>query len=103
MSSVSLLSLDYGTRKSGIAYSVEGFCFAYGTLRTDELVAFLTQWIAQKNTHGIVIGLPLHIDGSESKHSQRVRQFAKKLEQIFPDQQIILHDERLTTSEARFA
>ncbi len=47
----------------------------------------------------IVIGMPYNIDGTMSKHGKRVAQFIKHLEPIVQIP-IVLHDERLTTSEA---
>lgn len=43
--------------------------------------------------------MPYNIDGSISKHGKRVSEFVKRLEKII-NIPIILHDERLTTSEA---
>ncbi|MBP9811748.1 Holliday junction resolvase RuvX [Candidatus Gracilibacteria bacterium] len=97
------ISIDYGTRKSGLAYSVESFCFAHTTVPTKELIGYLTKWEKQKSCEGIIIGLPLNIDGTESKHSSKVRKFAKEIETLFPSKKIVLHDERLTTSEARLS
>lgn len=137
------ISIDYGTRKSGLAYSVEGFCFAHKTVDTRDLLEYLKRWIKEKNASEIIVGLPLNIDGTESKHSKRVRIFAKELESIFGGSgisqkqevrgrkifskwaswsgsdweinfsheeihsfreiPIILHDERLTTAEARMS
>ncbi len=97
-----LISIDYGTRKSWLAYSVEGFCFAHKTVSTNVLVKYLENWVKERKADTIIIGLPLNIDGTESKHSWKVRKFAKELEVLFGEQKIVLHDERLTTSEARF-
>jgi putative transcription antitermination factor YqgF len=49
------------------------------------------------------VGLPLNIDGTESKHSQKVRKFAIELEKHFGNKKIVLHDERLTTAEAKMS
>lgn len=46
--------------------------------------------------------MPYNIDGSMSKHGKRVEQFAKELEKKI-QLPIHLHDERLTSSEARIA
>ena len=46
--------------------------------------------------------MPYNIDGTMSRHGKRVQEFAKKLENII-EIPIILHDERLSTSEARLA
>lgn len=93
------IALDYGTRKTGLAYSVENFCFAHKTVPTSELLAYLEIFIADKKPSVIIIGMPYNIDGTMSAHGNRVKNFAKKLEKFgLP---IIFHDERLTTSEAK--
>jgi putative holliday junction resolvase len=94
-----IISIDYGTRKSGLAYSVEGFCFAYRTVLTSNLLTLLPKWVAERKAELIVIGMPYNIDGSLSKHGKRVNEFMKRLEKTVQIP-IVLHDERLTTSEA---
>ncbi len=98
----SILSIDYGTRKSGLAYSVEGFCFGWRTVLTSDLLAILPKWAQERKAELIVIGMPYNIDGTMSKHGRRVGEFVKKLETLVQIP-ITLHDERLTTSEAMLA
>ncbi len=43
---------------------------------------------------GLVIGLPLHLDGGESPRSQSTRAFARLCEDLYP---ILLWDERWST------
>jgi putative Holliday junction resolvase len=99
-SSLLAIAIDYGTHKSGLAYSVEGFCFAHKTVATSELFTILPEWIREKKAEKVIIGMPYNIDGSESSHSKKVRKFAKELEKNI-EKEIVFHDERLTTSEAR--
>jgi putative holliday junction resolvase len=47
----------------------------------------------------IVVGLPLHLDGSESERSKEVRLFCEALSQLIPIK-IKLFDERMTTVQA---
>jgi putative holliday junction resolvase len=70
---------------------------------TKELIEYLSKWEKLKTSEIIVVGLPLNIDGTESKHSAKVRKFANELETSFPSKKIVLHDERLTTAEARLS
>lgn len=95
----SIISIDYGTRKSGLAYSVEGFCFAWKTVLTKDLLTILPKWIQERKAEMVIIGMPYNIDGTMSKHGKRVNEFIRKLETHIQIP-IILHDERLTTSEA---
>lgn len=97
-----IISIDYGTKKSGLAYSVEGFCFAYKTIPSGELLAFLPQWIEERKAQKVILGMPYNIDGSESLHSKKVRKFARELEKHI-QKEVIFHDERLTTSEAKLS
>ena len=95
----SIISIDYGTRKSGLAYSVEGFCFAWKTVSTSDLLTILPKWIQERKAEMIIIGMPYNIDGTMSKHGKRINEFIKKLQNTIQIP-IKSHDERLTTSEA---
>lgn len=77
------LAIDYGTRKSGLAYSVGFFAFGKNTVRTNDLIETLEDIIAEKKVSGIVLGMPYNIDGTMSLHGQRVQSFAKILEKRF--------------------
>jgi putative holliday junction resolvase len=96
------IALDYWTQKTGLAYSVEGFCFAWKTVLTRLLLADIQRYISERKAETLVIGMPYNIDGSISKHGKRVEEFARKLEALIQIP-IVLHDERLTTSEAEMA
>ena len=93
------ISIDYWTRKSGLAYSVEGFCFAWKTISTSDLLNVLPKWALERKAETIVIGMPYNIDGSMSKHGKRVHEFIQKLETVTTIP-VMIHDERLSTSEA---
>ncbi len=96
------IALDYWTQKTGLAYSVEGFCFAWKTVPTRLLLTDIERYISEKKAETLVIGMPYNIDGTISKHGKRVQEFARKLEALIQIP-IVLHDERLTTSEAEMA
>ena len=96
------IALDYWTQKTGLAYSVEGFCFAWKTVPTRLLLTDIERYISEKKAETLVIGMPYNIDGTISKHGKRVQEFAHKLEALIQIP-IVLHDERLTTSEAEMA
>lgn len=95
-----LLGLDVGTRTIGAA-----LCDAGWTIATPaELIKRakfsvdlqrLKQLAQAQNVAGIVIGLPLNLDGSDSSRTQSIRAFARNLQQIgLP---ILLWDERWST------
>ena len=95
-----LLGLDVGTKTIGAA-----LCDAGWTIATPaELImrakfsvdmARIRDLAGKQNAVGIVIGLPLNLDGSESPRTQSTRAFARNLEQLgLP---ILLWDERWST------
>ena len=95
-----LIGLDLGTKTIGTAFCDAGWSFASPAdliVRQKfpkDKVALLAA-IATRATRGIVIGLPLNMDGSESPRSQSTRAFAKNIEDIgLP---ILLKDERWST------
>ena len=95
-----LIGLDLGTKTIGTAFCDAGWTFASPadlisrSKFSKDKTALLTA-IASRTTKGIVIGLPLNMDGSESPRSQSTRAFAKNIEDIgLP---ILLKDERWST------
>jgi putative holliday junction resolvase len=96
------ISIDYGTKKSGIAYSREGFVFGYKTVPTKNLVETVQKLIKEKWVHAIILGMPYNIDGSISTHGKRVIEFQKKIEASLKIS-VILHDERLSSAEAEMS
>jgi len=96
------ISIDYGTKKSGIAYSKEGFVFGYKTVPTKTLIESIRKVIKDKWIHVIILGMPYNIDGSISRHGKRVIEFQKQIE-ISLGVSVILHDERLSSAEAEMS
>ena len=95
-----LLGLDVGTKTIGIAVCDAGWHFA-GPSETIRRVKFtqdvdsLRRIIAHEHGQGLVIGLPLSMDGSDSPRTQSVRAFARNLAPL--DLPILLWDERWST------
>jgi putative transcription antitermination factor YqgF len=67
-----------------------------------KLIEEIQKLIHQKSIEEIIVGFPYNIDGSISKHAKRVQIFVQLLAKHI-QLPIILHDERLTTSEARIS
>jgi putative Holliday junction resolvase len=95
-----LVGLDVGTKTIGVAV-----CDAQWTIASAaELIkrtkfaadlARLRSLVAAQAARGLVVGLPLNLDGSESPRTQSVRAFARNLEALgLP---ILLWDERWST------
>jgi putative Holliday junction resolvase len=95
-----LLGLDLGTRTIGIAICDPGWHFA-GPSETIRRVKFtqdiasLRRIIEHEHAIGLVVGLPLNMDGSDSPRTQSVRTFARNLAPL--ELPILLWDERWST------
>lgn len=95
-----LIGLDVGTRTIGIALCDAGWSIASpahtvsrGKFSKDKIA--LASFMEQQQVKGVVIGLPLNMDGSESPRSQASRAFARNIADLgLP---ILLWDERWST------
>jgi putative Holliday junction resolvase len=95
-----LMGLDVGTKTIGIALCDSGWTIATAAelMKRGKFSADLERLkalAAAQKAVGIVIGLPLNLDGSESPRTQATRAFARNLSAL--DLPILLWDERWST------
>ena len=95
-----LIGLDVGTKTIGTALCDAGWSFASpaSLIRRTKFTkdkATLAELIAQQHVKGLVIGLPLNLDGTDSPRTQSTRAFARNLDDMgLP---ALLWDERWST------
>ena len=97
-----VMGLDLGSKTIGLALSDGGFAIASPlvTLARKKFTAdalALKDLIDEHNVGGLVLGLPINMDGTEGPRCQSTRQFATNLMEKF-DMPIAFHDERLSTA-----
>ena len=97
-----LLGLDVGRKTIGLAVSDSDMKTAtiVGTIRRSKFtkdVKNLDAIITERQVNGLVLGLPISMDGNEGPACQSVRQFAVNLDNIL-EIGITFWDERLSTS-----
>lgn len=97
-----LLGLDLGEKTIGLALSDTRLTIAspMQTLRRGKFsadAAKLDDIIAQQHVGGLVIGLPLNMDGGDGPSAQSARAFARNFAARSP-LPILLWDERLSTA-----
>ena len=95
-----LAGLDVGTKTIGLALCDAQWHFAgpADTIRRTKFtkdLAALAAFIASHGVAGLVVGLPLNMDGSDSPRTQSVRAFARNLAPL--GKPILLWDERWST------
>ena len=96
-----LLGLDVGTKTIGLALSDTRLVIAtplatIARRRFKEDVAELIRLIERHQIGGLVVGLPLRLDGGDGPRTQSVRQFARNL-LAARDLPLAFWDERLST------
>lgn len=99
-----LIGIDVGTKTLGLALSDVGRTIATGleTLKRRKFsldAAELLARVAEHKVGGLVIGLPLNLDGTEGPRSQSTRAFARNMTKLTP-LPMLLWDERLSTQAA---
>lgn len=105
MSNRTIIAFDFGTKSIGAAIGQEitgtaraltAFKAQNGTPDWQKIERLLKEWQPDL----VVVGLPLNMDGTEQPLTERARKFANRIHGRF-GVQITLHDERLSTVEAR--
>lgn len=99
-----ILSIDMGEKKMGFAVTDMNKVMAMPleVLRFDHLkhkIEHIVKLIAKYRPCGIVIGLPLNMNGTESEQTKSVHTFVEKLTST-TDIPIYMQDERMTSSAA---
>jgi putative Holliday junction resolvase len=100
-----LLGFDFGTQRTGIAVgqSITGTATALCTVNArneqpdwDRILELIDEW----QPDALVVGLPLHADGSDSEITRAARKFAQQLEgrSRLP---VHIMDERLSSHAAK--
>lgn len=102
-----LLGLDLGTQTIGTAFCDAGWRFASPgkTLKRGKFGAdrqALAALIAERSVKGVVIGLPINMDGSEGPRSQSSRAYARNVAEALA-LPVLLWDERWSTASAESA
>lgn len=99
-----LLGFDFGTRRIGVAVGqdVSRTATALATIQADDsgpdwdgIDTLVGEW----QPHALVVGLPLHADGSDSSATRAARAFAQRLEARYR-LRVHMIDERLSSQAA---
>ncbi len=79
-----IIGVDWGARRTGVAISDENREFVFVrepivSKSEDDLINKLVELIVAERVSGVVMGLPLYMDGTESGTTNMVRAFANNL------------------------
>lgn len=102
-----IAGLDLGTKTIGVAVSdsLRSVATPLRTIRREKFTLdakALLAIVAERGLTGLILGLPMNMDGSEGPRCQSTRAFARNLEKLTP-LPIAFWDERLSTVAAERA
>ncbi|MFI3285292.1 MAG: Holliday junction resolvase RuvX [Rikenellaceae bacterium] len=94
-----ILSIDYGTKRTGIAVSDPLQIIAGGleTVPTKELERWLAQYFTKNDVSIVVVGKPSQMNGEPSATWRYIEPLVARLKAAYPAKEIVLHDERFTS------
>jgi putative Holliday junction resolvase len=98
-----ILAVDYGVKRTGLAVTdpLQIIAGSLETVETAQLSVWLKQYVGRELVERIIVGVPLHLDGSVSKTmKQHVLPFIQQLRKDFPEVDIVPVDERFTSKMA---
>lgn len=98
------MGVDFGLKRVGLAVCDGLHILAsplpvYNTKSMRNSIDHVARIAEENEVRGVVVGLPLNMDGTESVQSGRARAFARNVEKV-TGLPVELFDERLTTVEA---
>ena len=100
-----LLGIDFGDKRTGLAVSDPsrilasgiGYISPGGIVKVADKIA---EVCAEQRIVGIVLGLPVNMDGSQGFRADRIKELASLLNERMPDVPVAFFDERLSTMAA---
>lgn len=100
-----ILSIDYGTKRTGIAVSDPLRIIAGGleTVPTHTLLEWLKKYIPANGVDIIVVGRPVQMNGEPSQTMPHIEGLVRRLRSEFPQVEVDWHDERFTSVMAQRA
>lgn len=104
---MTIMSVDLGKARTGIALSDSGETFAFPKkviteYNTEKLITKVCDCAKEYSAELIVVGLPKNMDGSLGWRAEECREIAKKIK-LASNIETLLWDERCTTVSAHTA
>ena len=97
-----ILAIDYGVKRVGLAVTdpLQIIASALDTVHSKDVLAFLAKYCQQEEVDEFIVGMPKHLDSSDTNNTQHVVGFVRQLKKQFPDKKVHTHDERFTSRMA---
>ncbi len=98
-----ILAIDHGSKRTGLAVTdtAQIIASALDTVPTEEAIDYVKRYVAKEDVEGIVVGMPLNLDGRPTDATPGVLTFIEVLKKTFPTQWVETVDERFTSRMAQ--
>ncbi|RMG82738.1 MAG: Holliday junction resolvase RuvX [Bacteroidetes bacterium] len=98
-----ILGIDYGTKRTGIAVTdpLQIIVNGLATVPTDAIFDFLDRYFETEVVEKIVVGDPKYPDGNPAQIAHLVLGFVRKLRKKYPEIEVVMHDERFSSEDAK--
>ena len=102
-----LLGIDYGSKRVGLAVSdadrkIASPLTTYERRGAEQDAAYFRRVIDEEDIGGLVLGLPVHLNGIEGQKAAEARVFGRWLGEM-TGLPVVFYDERFTTVEAELS
>lgn len=97
-----ILSIDYGLKRCGLAVTDPLQIIVNGltTVTQPELIDFVKRYCGENQVEKIILGNPVHADGSDTEMSLEVKNLKIKLALALPQIIVELYNERMSSQDA---
>lgn len=100
-----LLGVDFGEARTGLALSDGARLLASGIGNIpggglEKTADTIVEKVGELNAVGVVLGLPVNMNGTEGPRAERVRRLCELIAERAPHLPVALMDERMTTMAA---
>lgn len=98
-----ILSIDYGSKRTGLAVTdkFQMIASSLTTIKTNNLMRFLSYYIYEENIKKVVIGEPKNCNNQPSVIEKEIQLFISKFCLLFPEIHIDRIDEKFTSKLAK--
>ena len=98
-----IIAIDYGLRRTGLAYAEEPLYIALSleTVNSSEIFNYLSNYFKTNDVVKIIIGEPKSLDGGLTDSSKLIYNFLKKINKKYSGIEVELYDERFTSKIAQ--
>ena len=99
------IGIDYGRKRCGIAVTdpLQIVAGGLGTVPTHTLLDWIKAYVAREPVERIVVGQPTQLNGAPSESMRYISPFLKQLSRALPMVEVVLYDERFTSTIAHRA